>query len=288
MTASTPDPASTPAAEPVDAPSTHAQPDALLECLVQVARHHGSQASRDGLLAGLPLEGGRLRPTLLARAASRAGLGCRLLECSLETLEGPALPAILILGNDSACVLLGRDGEQMQLFEPGIGEVRRTAAEVAARYSGTAALLEAGFDFDARAPELLRSRSKHWFWGAMIENLPLYRDVLLAAAMINLLALGLPVFTMNVYDRVVPNRAMETLWMLAAGLLLVLLADFALRTMRAFFLDLASKRVDLRVSSLIMERVLGMRLEDRPPSAGSFAANLRSFESVRDFITSAW
>ena len=287
MTASTPDPASTPAAEPVDAPSTHAQPDALLECLVQVARHHGSQASRDGLLAGLPLEGGRLRPTLLARAASRAGLGCRLLECSLETLEGPALPAILILGNDSACVLLGRDGEQMQLFEPGIGEVRRTAAEVAARYSGTAALLEAGFDFDARAPELLRSRSKHWFWGAMIENLPLYRDVLLAAAMINLLALGLPVFTMNVYDRVVPNRAMETLWMLAAGLLLVLLADFALRTMRAFFLDLASKRVDLRVSSLIMERVLGMRLEDRPPSAGSFAANLRSFESVRDFITSA-
>jgi len=287
MIESTPDKTSTETPEKDSANESARHLDTLLESLVHVARHHASQVSRDGLTAGLPLEPGGLSPSLLARAAERAGLGCRLLECQLESLEGPALPAILILKDDTACVLIRREAGLMHVFEPGTGERQVDASVLAIRYSGTAALLEAGFAFDARAPELLRSHEQHWFWGAMIENLPLYRDVLLAAAMINLLALGMPVFTMNVYDRVVPNRALETLWMLAAGLLLVLLADFALRTMRAFFLDLASKRVDLRVSSFIMERVLGMRLEERPPSAGSFAANLRSFETVRDFITSA-
>ena len=105
--------------------------------------------------------------------------------------------------------------------------------------------------------------------------------------MINVFALGLLFFSMNVYDWVVPNYAIETLWMLAAGVAIVLIADLALRTMRGYFLDLASSRVDVRLSAYIMERVLGLRLENRPLSAGSFAANLRSFETIRDFITSA-
>jgi len=92
---------------------------------------------------------------------------------------------------------------------------------------------------------------------------------------------------MNVYDRVVPNNATDTLWMLSLGVVIVLVADAALRTMRGYFLDLAGSRVDVRLSAYIMERVLGIRLEHRPLSAGSFAANLRSFETVRDFITSA-
>jgi len=92
---------------------------------------------------------------------------------------------------------------------------------------------------------------------------------------------------MNVYDRVVPNHAVETLWMLAAGVLVILIADIVLRTMRSYFLDLASRRVDIKLSALIMERVLGIRMEHRPVSVGSYAVNLRSFETVRDFITSA-
>ena len=107
------------------------------------------------------------------------------------------------------------------------------------------------------------------------------------AFFINVFALALPLFTMNVYDRVVPNHATETLWMLAAGVILMLLADISLRTMRGYFIDLASKRVDIRLSSLIMEKVLGIRLEHRPASVGAYAVNLRSFESLRDFITSA-
>lgn len=119
------------------------------------------------------------------------------------------------------------------------------------------------------------------------ESRPLYRDVLLAAFLANLFALGMPLFTMNVYDRVVPNQAFDTLWVLALGLSLMLVSDLVLRTMRGRFVDLASSRADVKLSAFIMERVLGMRMEQRPASAGAFASNLRAFESVRDFIGSA-
>lgn len=92
---------------------------------------------------------------------------------------------------------------------------------------------------------------------------------------------------MTVYDRVVPNRAVETLWVLAIGVLLTLVFDTALRVLRAYILDTAGKRIDVTLSARIMERVLGLRMADRPASVGSFAANLRAFESVRDFVASA-
>jgi len=121
----------------------------------------------------------------------------------------------------------------------------------------------------------------------LLEQGGLYRDVLGAALLVNIFALVMPLFVMNVYDRIVPNNATDTLWMLALGVLLVIGMDFMLRLLRGRFIDLASARIDVKLSALIMERVLGMRLEARPASVGSFAANLRSFESVRDFIASA-
>ena len=121
----------------------------------------------------------------------------------------------------------------------------------------------------------------------MADQWPVYRDVLAAALLINVMALTMPLFTMNVYDRVVPNRAIETLWVLALGVALVIVFDLVLRTLRGYFIDLASARIDMQLSAKIMERVLGVRMEARPAAVGSFASNLRSFESVRDFITSA-
>src|SRR5262249_13722022 len=143
------------------------------------------------------------------------------------------------------------------------------------------------FRFDGRTPEVRRARDAHWFWGALLAQRYVYRDVLLAAALVNLFALAFPMFSMNVYDRVVPNNAVETLWALAIGVVLVLCADLFLRSLRSHFVDQASARVDIQISSALMEKVLGMRLEHRPESVGSFAANLRGFEQVRDFIASS-
>lgn len=272
-------------------PRQAAAPDTLLECLLVVVRAHGGTLSRQAAVDGLPLVDNRLTPALFRRAAKRAGFASNVVKQPLDDLNTALFPAILLLQGDAACVLLGwsDDGRAARVIFPELGEAetRLPREALAARYAGHAIYARPEFRFDARTPEVGRVKHRHWFWGTLAENAPLYRDVLLAAFMINVFATALPLFTMNVYDRVVPNHAIETLWMLSLGMLIVLVADVVLRTMRGYFIDLAGSRVDVRLSAYIMERVLGLRLENRPISAGSFAANLRSFETIRDFITSA-
>jgi len=265
--------------------------DPLLACLVELTRLHGRPSTRAALSAGLPLEGGCLTPSLFARAAARAGLSSRIVRRTLDGIDHILLPVILLLKGDQACVLLGwnQAGDTAQLLFPetGQGEVTLSRQELAERYMGIALFARPLFAFDARTPEVGKVVQRHWFWGALLEQSAVYRDVIGAALLINIFALVMPLFSMNVYDRVVPNNATDTLWMLALGILLVFVMDFMMRLLRGHFIDLASARIDVKLSALIMERVLGMRLEMKPASVGSFASNLRSFESVRDFIASA-
>lgn len=265
--------------------------DTLLDCLLVVARAHGRALTPDAVLAGLPLERGRLTPALFERAARRAGLASRIVRQPLARIEPALLPAVLLLAEGKACVLMAVDTEagSCELVFPELGEsaVVLTLAEIGARHGGVVLYARPRHRFDARTPEVRGSRVGHWFWSVIAENRRLYRDVLLAALVVNLFALALPLFSMNVYDRVVPNHAVETLWTLATGVLIVLCGDFALRTLRGYFVDLAGARADVRLSATIMEKVLDLRMEVRPESAGSFASNLRAFESVRDFISSA-
>jgi ATP-binding cassette subfamily C protein LapB len=268
-------------------------PDPLLDCLIEVCRLHGQAASRASLSAGLPLDaanGGRLTLELAERAATRVGMSARLQRIALDRIDAATLPAILILHDNKACVLLGWDDSgahaRLLLPETGQGGVGLSRDELAARYAGVALFVRPHFRFDSRTPDVRKQVARHWFWSAILTQRFVYRDVLWAALLINLFALAFPMFSMNVYDRVVPNNAIETLWALAIGVLLVLGADLFMRLLRSHFVDEASARIDVQLSSTLMEKVLGMRLEHRPESVGSFAANLRGFEQVRDFIAS--
>lgn len=265
--------------------------DPLLDCLVELTRIHGRPSTRAALAAGLPLENGKLTPSLFARAASRAGLSAKVVRRPLDRIDPALLPAVLLTAGEESCVLLGWDesGENARLLFPetGQGSVSLSRAELAQRYTGVAIFARPHFRFDKRTPAVGEVKLRHWFWGALAEQWPVYRDVLAAALLINLFALAMPLFSMNVYDRVVPNRAFETLWTLSLGLTLVIGIDIVLRLLRSHFIDLASARIDHQLSAQIMERVLGVRMEARPAAVGAFAANLRSFETVRDFITSA-
>ena len=265
--------------------------DPLLDCLVELARIHGRPNTRAALIAGLPLEKGTLTPSLFARAASRAGLSAKVARRSLDRIDALLLPAVLLLKGEEACVLLGWDesGTTARVLFPetGQGSVQVPRDALAERYAGIAIFCRPHFRFDQRTPQVGEVKLRHWFWGTLAEQWPVYRDVLGAALMINLIALALPMFTMNVYDRVVPNRAIETLWVLALGVIAILCVDMVLRSLRGYFIDLASARIDLQLSAGIMERVLGVRMEARPAAVGAFSSNLRSFETVRDFITSA-
>lgn len=265
--------------------------DPLLDCLVELTRIHGRPSTRAALATGLPISAQGLTPSLFHRAAARAGFSSKVLRRPLDALDPLLLPAILLLEGNQACLLLSWEEEKRTarvLFaETGQGGVTIAHDDLASRYSGIAIFARPHFRFDQRTPRVHAPRTQHWFWGAMAEQRLVYRDVLTAAVMINLFALVMPLFTMNVYDRIVPNFAVETLWMLAVGVLLILGIDYWLRLLRGHFIDLASARIDIKLSSLIMERVLGMRMVDKPASVGSFAASLRSFESIRDFIASA-
>ena len=267
------------------------EPDELLSCLLIVARAHGEALTRDAVMAGLPAEHHSLTPSLFARAARRARLSSQMVRRELHRLNDALLPAVVLLHGERACVLLGfsEDRGAAQIVYPELGEspVMVALADLEPQYTGISIYVRPSFRFDARTPDVRAGRHGHWFWSVIAENYPLYRDVLLAALLANLFALGMPLFVMNVYDRVVPNQAVDTLWVLSLGLLLMLVSDLVLRVMRGRFIDLASSRSDVKLSAYIMERVLGMRMEQRPVSAGSFASNLRAFESVRDFIGSA-
>lgn len=264
--------------------------DPLLDCLVQLAKHHGHPATAEALSAGLPRVDNQLPPSQLARAAARAGLSAKLTRRDLEDIPTRLLPAILMLKGKRACVLLEKiDDGHYRVQEPESPDSAHvvSAAMLALEYAGVAVIVQPRFRFDARAPSVGRIRSQHWFWSAIVGNWRLYRDTLIGALLINIFALAIPLYSMNVYDRVVPNRALETLWVLSLGALLLLVFDFSLRTVRAYIIDVASKRVDVTLSARIMERVLGVQLAAKPLSVGSFAANLRAFEGVRDFIASA-
>ncbi|MFN7506178.1 MAG: ABC transporter transmembrane domain-containing protein, partial [Limnobacter sp.] len=264
--------------------------DPLLDCVVAIARIFDISTTREALSAGLPLEENLLTPALVPRAAARAGLTAKLARRALSDLRPGLLPAILLLKNKQACILLEwlPNGDARVRFPEG-GESADVIpqAELKSAFAGIVFYIRPVFNFDKRTPDNGQVKSRHWFWSVVFQNWRLYRDSLLAALIINLFALATPIFSMTVYDRVVPNRAEETLWVLTIGVLLMMGFDFILRVLRAYILDTAGKRIDVTLSANIMGRVLGLRMADRPASVGSFAANLREFESVRDFVASA-
>lgn len=263
--------------------------DPLTGCLVILSRIFHQPYSAQTLTAGLPLENSRLTPELFPRAASRAGLASRVVKRALCDVSPLTLPAVLLLANGRACVVTARTEDQWTAIQPdsGAGEVILTAAELEKEFTGYVIFSRPEFKFDARAEEDAIPRPHHWFWGVLQHAWPLYSEVLLASLLINIFALVTPLFVMNVYDRVVPNQAFETLWVLAIGVILVALFDLVMKGLRGYFLDVAGKQVDTMLSATIFEKVLGLRAAARPKSVGSLANSLHEFDMFRDFITSA-
>ena len=148
------------------------QPDPLLDCLVEVCRLHGQGASRASLSAGLPLVDGRLNLEIAERAAARAGMAARLQRVPLAQLDPAALPAILVLRDNKACVLLGRDdtgAARVLLPETGQGSVTLPLADLESRFTGVVLFVRPHFRFDARTPDVARPRPAHWFWSVVAQ-----------------------------------------------------------------------------------------------------------------------
>ncbi len=264
--------------------------DSLLECLAILTRLHAHPVSAGALAAGLPLENDRLTPSLFVRAAELQGYSARILKRALRRISNLVLPAVLLLKDGRACVLtrLG-PGESAEIIFPetGLGAKTVPLSDINALYSGYCIFVQPRPRGDQRAEEEIAAPPRSWFWGTLWRFKRYYAETMVAALMINVLTIATSLFVMNVYDRVLPNNAEATLWVLAAGVAIAVGFEFVARTLRGYLLDVVGKKIDLLLASQLFRQALGMRMEARPASAGAFASNLREFEGLRDFFTSA-
>lgn len=269
---------------------TFTKGEALALCLQRIAQHHRISVTPQSLVSGLPTTLDAFSPDLLVRSAKRAGIKARLQNVEISELPSNVLPVIALLDGDKSVVVeaINADGGAI-IYDPQSGVESRaiSLSDLQELSSGFVLLARPKFRLSASQLGGIGMQSEHWFWSVMLEHRGLYRDVIYTSLFVNVLALALPIFTMNVYDRVVPNAAFETLWVLAVGVLIAVFADVGLRVMRGYFLDYSARRIDVDVSAAILEKTLRMRLENKPVSVGSYASNLRSFEFLRDITTSA-
>ncbi|MBT6079252.1 MAG: type I secretion system permease/ATPase [Gammaproteobacteria bacterium] len=255
--------------------------DPLLSPLLQLSKEHGFPLSAESLLAGIPLKKGKLTPALALRALQRSGLEASVEDIALNAISATQLPALLFLNKQQAIVLLEIKEDKAVTLDRQ-GEAKSLELKALNRLYNGQALVVSGV-----TPDSNENQGRFWFWKIIFKGWPIYSESIFASFMVNLFALASPLFVMNVYDRVVPNDAMETLWVLAIGALLVAGFDFLLRTLRAYFIDVAGKRADLALSASIFEQLLGTRMEARDPASGATANHMREFEGIRDFFTSA-
>jgi len=263
--------------------------DPLLNCLTILSKLLNKPHSPESLIHGLPLVDNKLTPKLFSRAAERAGLSSKVVQRQLRKISNLVLPAVLLLENSTACIVLEINNKIARVIFPesGDGESEIEIDVLSSRYTGYAIFIKTVHKFDKRTEHSLIPRTKHWFWGTILRFWPIYTEVFIASILVNLFALASPLFVMNVYDRVVPNHAIETLWVLAIGVATVFTFDLLLRTLRGYFIDMAGKKADVILSATIFEKVMGIKMESRSNSVGSFANNMQEFESFRDFFTSA-
>lgn len=269
--------------------------DPLMECLAILAAQNGRRTTAAALSAGLPIHGKQIAsPAAFVRAADRIGMTARMVRRPLKDLiESPNLPCILVLKRNLACILRGRSKNGVEVIYPETPDapVTISATELQARFGEYAFFVRPRMLQDGRAGPAEIDPHQSWFWAAIWRNKNIYYEVMLAAVMINILALVSPLFTMNVYDRVVPNSASEsafsTLWFLATGVFVGYCFDFTLKNLRSHFVDTAGRKADNAISARIFEQMLAMKMAARPPSVGVHASNLKEFETLRDFFTSA-
>jgi ATP-binding cassette subfamily C protein LapB len=268
--------------------------DALVQAIVWLCKHHGRERSAESLLAGTPLEGS-LGPDQAVRVMRDAGFNAGLIQRKISDIHALLLPAVLLLKNGDACIVVARkpvkkgaDTYDVVMPGPESHSCQATEAELSGEYTGFAFVASPKPQVQANpAHEIIFDPNSHWLWGTLRRFTPYYRSALLAALLSNVLMLVSGLVTSVVFDKVIPHQAFVTLWALATGGLIALAFDLVARQLRTHLIDVAGKKADLIIGSLLFRQTLGVRMEHRPESAGSYAHHLAQVETVRDFFAGA-
>ncbi len=214
-------------------------------------------------------------------------LTCR----TLESIPSLAVPVLILLKAQEAIVVVriegAGQGRHYHVLHPGGLRQRLSHDAMTAVYAGYCWFVQPQATQDLRSELPEYDMTGAWFYRVLWRFRAYYGQVIIASFIINFLALVSSLYVMNVYDRVIPNRSWETLWMLSIGVIAAILFECVAKLIRSYLTDIAGKKADLIISSALLRRVMSVKMSDRPASSGSYANNLREYESVREFLTSA-
>lgn len=276
--------------------------DPLLLCLVTLTKIDQKPASAKALVEGLPFDPSEEKQRLFSinssksnfsRAAGRAGFDSSLQNRPLSSIPSVVLPVILLLKNDNACVLTEISLEEGRaiVIIPTIDDnpMEISIDKLEEEYLGYVFFLKKqyeGFGQDNLINDNKPSGRKNWFFGTLYKFKDIYIRVIIATLFINVFVVAGPLFTMNVYDRVIPHNAIDTLWVLAIGIGLIYSFDLILKFLRTILLERAAKKSDIILSSMLFQHAMNIKMVERPRSVGAFASNIRDFDGIRSFFAS--
>lgn len=262
--------------------------DPLALALAQVAERFGVPFA-PAMLTGLARDADGRLPLHQAEPALEAlGLGCQPQRTARLPRKASNFPAIVSLAEGRIAVVHElRDGDAL-VWRPELLEPQwESLAELQSEYAGWSATVygDPSAIRDAGQPWDVSART-HWFWSEIAKLRGRFSSVLIATLLVNLLALALPLFSMNVYDRVIPNRTQSTLWVLAIGVLGAFGIEYALRRARSAVLDEIGRELDLKLSQKVFSKILSAPLADRKGHTGNLVARVSEYAIVREFHAS--
>lgn len=282
---------STHIAAPQDESTPTAPPPSDLRIVEWCAAHFGAPFSEIGVRSRLPSEAELTDPEMLGQAMAAVGLKSVKVHTALRKIDPIVLPCVVFLKDGAPLLITGLDLRQGHVTWRDPKSDTQDSGKIAAlarRLKPGTLLIAPDDGLEGMDPDTSAARAGgHWFWAPVKAHWGSWSQVFIASLMLNVLGLALPLFIMNVYDKVIPNLSFVTLWTLALGVALAVGGDLILRTLRLSIVETLGQRIDLKVGSTLYRHALDLGLIGRPGGAAGLAARIRDYETVRDFFASS-
>lgn len=275
--------------QPANADAARQDYSPWLEAVLKVARHYRLDVSPESVRLASVHSEGRVEE-VVRHMARQAGLSVKFADYDRKSLSRWRTPLVVQLQDGQVGVIesVGEQGELGIAYSGDQGLQSRIEPETLAAQAVRTVILRPTQPLsDVRTNDYIKPYDEHWFRRIVLSDLRPYSQVMVASLVANLLGMAGVLFSMQVYDRVIPAESLPTLYVLFGGVMLALLFDFVMRIMRLRITDILGKRADLRVSDLVFGHALRLRNSVRPKSTGSFISQLRELEQIRDLITSS-
>ncbi|WP_417662153.1 type I secretion system permease/ATPase [Pseudomonas sp.] len=263
--------------------------ESWLSAMLMVAKHYRLDYSEENVRVALSWDKDTVLDLLLEDMGRQLGLESCIAEFSERFLDPWRMPFIVLLRNGDVAVLERMDSAgqvSVQFSNEGGLALTMSVSELTEQVERLVILRPLTAIPDIRVDEYIKPFKKNWFWEIALRDWRRYGEIIAASLAVNVLALASIIFSLQVYDRVIPAQSYPTLWVLFSGVILAVIFEFTLRMVRTYISDSIGKRADLKISDRVLGHALRVQNSARSKSTGSFISQIRELEQVRELITS--